>query len=253
MPSNVALDVVANRVWPTIMRVTFCRPIFAPPQSRSAFARTSLLKSVRFMFTTRLLAPRSATAAPSPRAFSRHSSNVTTPPLCAPRIIVTYTIFSNKSNARFPRSLSHHAAFIKIIPKFPHSTVPRARGSASSTSVHTASRTVAQHATRSAALVPLLSPRVRVVAAAAAPRLASAPAHRTIARAFAHDASSSASANALRRPSARASVAASDDGDARASSAAHASKTATDPRRFASASAACARTCASSCATPARA
>ena len=129
------------------MRVKdFCFAIFRPPLSRSAFARTSFERSVRFMFTTRERAPRKDDALSPSRGVE--ASNVTTPPLCAPRIIVTYTIFSNTSKAFLPFSEQHHAWFRRIRPKFPHRSCDGSRGAASNTSVIAASSAVSQNARR---------------------------------------------------------------------------------------------------------
>jgi len=116
VPSKVALDVVANRVCPQKIRVCafFSATFIFALLSRSVFERNSLLKSVLFMFTSRLR---------TPRIFpSLCSSNVTIPPDCAPRIIVTLTIFSSKSYARSP-FCEHHAAFKSTIPKLPQYTI----------------------------------------------------------------------------------------------------------------------------------
>ena len=122
MPSKDALLVVANRVWPLYARTNspFGRDA---PSSASHFFRVSSDNVVRLPLTTRVLMPRNCGGAltpsgdfppPGPDAY------VTTPPDCAPRIMVTSIIFSRISSASF---LPAHAALMRITPKLPHSSV----------------------------------------------------------------------------------------------------------------------------------
>mmetsp|Transcript_19820 Transcript_19820/g.32534 ORF Transcript_19820/g.32534 Transcript_19820/m.32534 type:complete len:84 (-) Transcript_19820:573-824(-) len=50
-------------------------------------------------------------------------SNVTTPPDCAPLIMVTLTIFSSTSNAVLPPSIDNHDEFNNNTPKLPQKKV----------------------------------------------------------------------------------------------------------------------------------
>jgi hypothetical protein len=117
VPSNVALDVVANLVCPEYARTKSFDGRDAP-SCASHFLRTSSERSVRLPLTTRVRMPRSWGGAsplfddpPEPDAY------VTTPPLCAPRIIVICTIFSRTSSASF---VPAHAVLMRITPKLPH-------------------------------------------------------------------------------------------------------------------------------------
>ena len=261
VPSNVALDVVAKRVCPTMIRVRdFCLAIFRPPLSRSAFARTSLERSVRFMFTTRERAPRRAEALSPSRGVE--ASKVTTPPLCAPRIIVTYTIFSSTSNALRPFSEQHHAWFRSTIPKFPHSSCDTWRGAASSRSVIVASSAVSQNARRASASgeassvlsrrrAPALSAARRACrrsATSAIARLAAKPASRTNSNAPAHRVSNASGKRTWRPSTTLAIVFSASSARMPCCSTGHAKLTFAPART----TKAYARTCASSCTHPAR-
>ena len=248
------------------MRVKdFCFAIFRPPLSRSAFARTSFERSVRFMFTTRERAPRRDDALSPSRGVD--ASNVTTPPLCAPRIIVTYTIFSSTSNALRPFSEQHHAWFRSTIPKFPHSSCDAPRGTASNRSVLAASSAVSQNARRDAASgcadasfrgrAPTLSAASRACrrsATSASARLAAKPASRTNLNAPAHRVSNASGKRTWRPSTTLASVFSRKSARTPpCCSTGHAKLTAPKSETPPRTTKAYARTCASSCTHPASA